>query len=79
MSKKTTVVALAVALAGLSGSPLVYSADSPKGEESKTEQRNPCGPSKRSSANPCAPAKKKSANPCGPANPCAPKKRKSAD
>ena len=79
MTKKTTVIALAVALAGLSMTPMAYSADATKGDDSKAEQKNPCGPGRKASANPCAPVKKKTANPCGPANPCAPKKRKSVD
>ena len=79
MTKKTTVIALAVALAGLSMTPMAYSTDATKGDDSKAEQKNPCGPGRKASANPCAPVKKKTANPCGPANPCAPKKRKSVD
>ena len=77
MTKKSTVAALALALAGLSASPLAHSADAPSNPPS-AEQKNPCGP-KKEAANPCGPAKKKAANPCGPANPCAPKKRKAAE
>ena len=77
MSKKTTVAALALALAGLSAAPLAHSADAPTSPTS-AEQKNPCGP-KKESANPCSPAKKKVANPCGPSNPCGPKKRKAAE
>ena len=77
MSKKTTVAALALALAGLSAAPLAYSADAPV-NPAGAEQKNPCGPKKEAS-NPCGPAKKKAANPCGPANPCSPKKRKSSE
>lgn len=79
MAKKHTVLALAVALASVSVTPMAYSADVTKGDDAKAEQKNPCGPSKKSASNPCAPAKKKTANPCGPSNPCGPKKRKSAD
>lgn len=77
MSKKSTVAALAMALAGLAAAPLAQSADATTAPAG-AEQKNPCGP-KKEAANPCAPAKKKAANPCGPANPCAPKKRKSAE
>ena len=77
MSKKSTVAALALALASLSAAPLAQSANAPTAPPG-AEQKNPCGP-KKESANPCAPAKKKAANPCGPANPCAPKKRKAAE
>ncbi len=77
MSKKTTVAALALALAGLSAAPLAHSADAPANPTS-AEQKNPCGP-KKETANPCGPAKKKTANPCGPSNPCGPKKRKAAE
>ena len=77
MSKKSTVAALALAIAGLSAAPLAQSANAPT-PPTGAEQKNPCGP-KKESANPCAPAKKKAANPCGPANPCAPKKRKATE
>lgn len=77
MSKKSTVAALAVALAGLAAAPLAHSADAPTNPPG-AEQKNPCGP-KKESANPCGPAKKKAVNPCGPANPCGPKKRKAAE
>ena len=77
MSKKSTVAALALALAGLSAAPLALSADAPANPTS-SEQKNPCGPKKEAS-NPCGPAKKKASNPCGPANPCGPKKRKAAE
>ena len=77
MSKKSTVVALALALAGLASAPMANSADAPA-TPAGAEQKNPCGP-KKDSNNPCVPANKKAANPCGPSNPCGPKKRKSAD
>ena len=77
MSKKSTVAALALALAGLSGAPFAHSADAPT-TPAGAEQKNPCGP-KKESANPCGPAKKKTANPCGPANPRGSKKRKAAE
>jgi uncharacterized membrane protein len=76
MSKKSTVAALAIALAGLAVAPLAQSADTPA--PAGAEQKKPCAPKKEAS-NPCGPAKKKAANPCGPSNPCGPKKRKSAD
>ncbi len=90
MSKKLTVAALALALAGLAAAPIAQSADAPAGKTAGAEQKNPCGPgkkdegnpcgpAKKKAANPCAPAKKKAANPCGPSNPCGPAKRKSAD
>jgi uncharacterized low-complexity protein len=77
MSKKSTVAALAMALAGLAAAPMAHSADAPSNPTS-TDQKNPCGP-KKEAANPCGPAKKKAANPCGPSNPCGPKKRKAAE
>ncbi len=77
MSKKSTVAALAMALAGLAAAPLAHSADAPT-TPAGVEQKNPCGP-KKEAANPCGPAKKKAANPCGPANLCGPKKRKAAE
>lgn len=77
MKKKSTVAALALALAGLAASPIAHSADAPA-TPAGAEQKNPCGP-KKDASNPCGPAKKKASNPCGPSNPCAPKKRKSAD
>lgn len=45
MSKKYTVAALALALAGLSAAPLAHSADAPANPTS-AEQKNPCGPKK---------------------------------
>ena len=77
MSKKSTVAALAMALAGLASAPLAHSSDAPANPAS-AEQKNPCGP-KKEATNPCGPAKKKAANPCGPTNPCGPKKRKAAE
>ena len=77
MSKKSTVAALAIALAGLAAAPLAKSADAPT-TPAGAEQKNPCGP-KKEATNPCGPAKKKAANPCGPANPSGPKKRKAAE
>ena len=50
MSKKSTVAALAVALAGLAAAPLAHSADAPTNPPG-AEQKNPCGP-KKESANP---------------------------
>lgn len=58
MSKKSTVAALAVALAGLAAAPLAHSADAPTNPPG-AEQKNPCGP-KKESANPCGPADRKS-------------------
>ena len=49
MSKKSTVAALALAIAGLSASPMAYSADAPS-TPAGAEQKNPCGPKKRKSA-----------------------------
>jgi hypothetical protein len=60
MSKKSTVVALAMALAGLAAAPLAHSADAPANPTS-AEQKNPCGP-KKEAVNPCGPAKKKATN-----------------
>lgn len=77
MSKKYTVAALALALAGLAAAPIAHSADAPA-NPTGAEQKSPCAP-KKDAGNPCGPAKKKAANPCGPSNPCGPKKRKSAD
>ena len=47
MSKKSTVAALALALAGLSAAPLAQSAETPMNPTS-AEQKNPCGPKKES-------------------------------
>jgi hypothetical protein len=55
MSKKSTVAALAMALAGLAAAPLAQSADAPA-TPAGAEQKNPCGP-KKEAANPCGPAK----------------------
>ena len=77
MSKKSTVAALAMTLAGLAVAPLATAADAPANPPG-AEQKNPCGP-KKEAPNPCGPAKKKAANPCGPTNPCGPKKRKAAE
>ena len=78
MSKKSTIAALTLALAGLVAAPMAQSADAPASSPVGSEQKKPCAPKKEAS-NPCGPAKKKTANPCGPSNPCGPKKRKSAD
>ena len=77
MNKKSTVAALAMALAGLATAPLAQPADAPT-KPAGAEQKSPCGP-KKEAANPCGPAKKKAATPCGPANPCGPKKRKAVE
>ncbi|WP_162784955.1 hypothetical protein [Polynucleobacter necessarius] len=49
MPKKSTVAALAIALAGLAAAPLAYSADAPVGPTS-ADQKSPCGPKKRKAA-----------------------------
>ena len=56
MSKKSTVAALALALAGLAAAPMANAADAPA-TPAGAEQKNPCGP-----ANPCGPKKRKSAD-----------------
>ena len=45
MSKKSTVAALALAIAGLSAAPLAQSANAPT-PPTGAEQKNPCGPKK---------------------------------
>lgn len=89
MSKKTTIAAFALALAGIAGASAARAADpSPNQgagqnqptEASKPSSQAPTGSGTQQPANPCGPAKKKKAtNPCGPSNPCGPKKRKSGD
>lgn len=59
MSKKNTIAALALALAGLAAAPVALSADAPDKKPANAEQKNPCGPAKKQMQIPVGPPKRR--------------------